>query len=96
MRHRSFYAVGRRWVSSGFMGRTDLLTPGDFEVVCDRMVAEVHDLVSRCVAHPEPDLDVLADLDAISDAVCQVVDVAEFCRNVRRARWRGRARAALN
>ena len=87
--------VTRRWMSGGFMGRADLLTPGDFDAVCDRMVAEVHGLVTRCVAHPEPGLDVLADLDAISDAVCQVVDVAEFCRNVRRVHWSGCALFAL-
>ncbi|EQC30747.1 hypothetical protein SDRG_11506 [Saprolegnia diclina VS20] len=85
---------GRR-SPTGLFGLQGLVQPSDFDRLgrdavetCNRLKA---DLTSR-----PPSLRTIQDLDAISNAVCGVIDAAELCRNVHPdARFRAAASASF-
>eukprot|EP00887_Chlorella_sp_A99_P005743 scaffold1.g5743.t1 len=86
-------AAHARWKSTatGFAGMAAIQQPGDWQRATAEAVAECTELVQRVVITP-PSAATVQLLDDISDTLCQVLDAAEFCRNVHAApEWRAAA-----
>ena len=66
----------------GVFGMPSLTSPESFKAMAMATKMKVHALVRKVTSTPEPGIGTLQDLDSISDALCQVVDTAELCRNV--------------
>ncbi|OQR96885.1 mitochondrial intermediate peptidase [Achlya hypogyna] len=65
----------------GLFGLDGLNAPDDFERLGRAAIAECRRLKTEITSSP-PSLRTVQDLDAISNAVCGVIDAAELCRNV--------------
>ncbi|KAF0689112.1 Aste57867_19384 [Aphanomyces stellatus] len=70
-----------RRTQKGLFGLDGLVQPEDFGRLSADAIAEIGRLKKQIVARP-PGLSTIQDLDAISNAVCIVIDAAELCRNV--------------
>jgi intermediate peptidase len=93
MRSRWFCSVRRAsWLSNqkssrtttrkvGFFGLENLNEPQDFIKLGEQAIEECKRLKHAIVSN-HASLRTIQDLDAISNAVCGVVDAAELCRNV--------------
>ena len=78
----------------GVYGLRGLHAPEDFARLASAATATSESIARDLRAGLRKGVDVIDDLDDISDAVCSVVDVAELCRNTHAdARW---VRAAEN
>ena len=78
----------------GVYGLRGLHAPEDFARLASAATATCESIARDLRAGLRKGVDVIDDLDDISDAVCSVVDVAELCRNTHAdARW---VRAAEN
>jgi len=64
----------------GLYGFAELKEPGDWMHLARSAVARCQEIIVD-VAHTPPSAKVIQQMDDISDAVCQVHDAAEFCRN---------------
>lgn len=64
-----------------FAGIQGLDDPKSWTNIASNAVAECQSLVDRIVTSP-PSADTVQGLDDMSDVLCQVLDAAEFCRNV--------------
>ncbi|KAL4424571.1 hypothetical protein ABPG77_009155 [Micractinium sp. CCAP 211/92] len=83
----SWLAPGR----AGFAGIPGLARPRDWNVLARDAIAQCEALVDEVVRAP-PSAAVVRLLDNISDTLCQVLDAAEFCRNVHADKeWREHA-----
>ena len=67
----------------GLFGLPGLTRPSDFPVLADRAIARCNAIRAKLAAQPDEDvgLPTLALLDAISNEICSVIDVAELVRN---------------
>ncbi|CAK4508829.1 unnamed protein product [Aphanomyces euteiches] len=65
----------------GLFGLAGLIRPQDFGLLSANAKQEVQRLKQQILVSP-PSLSTIQDLDAISNAVCVVIDAAELCRNV--------------
>ena len=78
----------------GVYGLRGLHAPEDFARLASAATATSESIARDLRAGLRKGVDVIDDLDDISDAVCSVVDVAELCRNTHAdARW---VRAAIS
>jgi intermediate peptidase len=79
--------------AAGFAGLEGLAAPGDWDALAAGAVAECDARVAAIVAAP-PGPGAVRALDGVSDALCRVLDAAEFCRNAHAApEWRAAAEA---
>jgi intermediate peptidase len=80
--------------AAGFAGLEGLAAPGDWAALAAGAVAECDARVAAIVAAP-PGPGAVRALDGVSDALCRVLDAAEFCRNAHaEPAWRAAAEAA--
>ena len=100
-RKRRKELMSRRFVSialrqlSGFAGLNGLNNAEDFLPVAREAVKKTDGLISR-IGHVPPGAEVVEVLDEISDSVCRVADVANFCySNHPDENWRSHSVRAL-
>ena len=84
--------------AAGLYGVPELSSPAGFDALAERAEALARDVLSHAMLPSAAEGDSacpLAPLDALSDAVCQVADAAELCRNTHAdAEWRQAADGA--